>query len=97
MNIDDQLLGKLAKLARIQIPEENKENMKENLSKIISWMAKLDEIDTSEIEPLTNMSAEINSSREDVVGTHMDRKKMLKNAPDANSSFIKVPLIKKNK
>ncbi len=97
MNIDDQLLGKLAKLARIQIPKENNENMKENLSKIISWMAKLDEIDTSEIEPLTNMSAEINSSREDVVGTHMDRKKMLENAPDVNRSFIKVPLIKKNK
>ena len=97
MNIDDQLLGKLAKLARIQIPKENNENMKENLSKIISWMAKLDEIDTSEIEPLTNMSAEINSSREGVVGTHMDRKKMLENAPDANRSFIKVPLIKKNK
>ncbi len=97
MKIDDQLLDKLSKLARLKIPDEKRDDMKKDLSNIISWMEKLDEIDTSDIEPLTNMSDEINSSREDVIGTHMDRNKMLSNAPDSDSSFINVPLVKKNK
>ena len=97
MKIDNQLLNKLSKLARIKIPDEKREDMKKDLSNIISWMEKLDEIDTSDIPPLTNMPDEINSSREDIIGTHMDRNKMLSNAPDSDSSFIKVPLVKKKK
>ncbi len=96
MNIDDQLLEKLAKLARIKITEENKGEMKEHLSEILTWMEKLQEIDTSNVEPLTNMSPEINASREDKIGTHLERSKMLENAPDKDDKFVKVPLVKKS-
>ncbi len=97
MNIDDQLLEKLSRLARIKIPEENKGLMKEHLSEILTWMEKLQEIDTSGVEPLTNMSSEVNASREDIAGHHMERSKMLENAPDKNDQFVKVPLVKKSK
>jgi len=97
MKIDDELLEKLSKLARLKIPEENKELMKEHLSEILTWMEKLQEIDTSNVEPLTNMSSEKNAGRDDVICKPMDRSKMLDNAPEKDGLFVKVPLVKKSK
>ena len=55
MKINDELLDKLARLARINIPESDKEKMKAELSEIVTWMEKLSELDTDDVEPLTNM------------------------------------------
>jgi aspartyl-tRNA(Asn)/glutamyl-tRNA(Gln) amidotransferase subunit C len=97
MQINDELLSKLATLARIDIDDSKKEKMKKDLSEIISWMEKLQEVDTTGVEPLTNMSREINRWREDNPGEPMDRSKALDNAPRHDNKFFKVPKVLKNK
>ena len=51
-------------------------------------------MDTEGVEPLTNMSHEINALREDKVGEPLDHERGLKNAPDRDTDFFKVPKIK---
>jgi aspartyl-tRNA(Asn)/glutamyl-tRNA(Gln) amidotransferase subunit C len=96
MNIDDQLLDKLAKLAKLKIPEDQKESMKNQLSEIITWMDKLREVNTEGIEPLTNMSEEVNASRQDKIQHEGNRDALLANAPDHDDKFVKVPIVKKS-
>jgi aspartyl-tRNA(Asn)/glutamyl-tRNA(Gln) amidotransferase subunit C len=97
MKITDELLLKLASLARLNIDDSKKEKMKEDLSEIITWMEKLSEVDTTGVEPLTNMSREVNRYREDVAGQPMERKIALGNAPDHDDEFFKVPKVLKKK
>ncbi|MCH8233111.1 MAG: Asp-tRNA(Asn)/Glu-tRNA(Gln) amidotransferase subunit GatC [Bacteroidetes bacterium] len=97
MKINDELLDKLARLARINIPESDKEKMKAELSEIVTWMEKLSELDTDDVEPLTNMSEEVNRWREDSPQPHLDREIALKNAPSHESGYFKVPNVLKSK
>ncbi len=97
MKINDELLDKLARLARINIPGSDKENMKAELSEIVTWMEKLSELDTNDVEPLTNMSEEVNRWREDSPQPHLDRKVALNNAPSHESGYFKVPNVLKSK
>ena len=95
MEINDDLLNKLSELARVKIDESKADKMKKDLSEIISWMEKLKELDTKNVEPLTNMSHEVNRWREDVPGKPMDRKEALDNAPLQDGQFFKVPKVLK--
>jgi len=97
MEINDELLSKLATLARLNIDDSKREKMKKDLSEIISWMEKLKEVDTTGVEPLTNMSQEVNRSREDTSGKTMERSKALANAPLHDDRFFRVPKVLKNK
>ena len=97
MKIDDQLLDKLSRLSRLKIPDQEKKSMKDSLSEILTWMEKLQEIDTSGISPLSGMSSEVNRTRKDEVIPAINRDKLLQNAPESDDRFIKVPLVKKNK
>ena len=94
MKVDKDTLKKIAHLARLEIQEEQEESMLESLSEILTWVEKLNEVDTEGVEPLTNMTLETNMLREDKVTGHLDRDRALKNAPDKNSQYIKVPKIK---
>lgn len=96
MKIDDELLSKLSILARVNIEESRKEKIKNDLSEILSWMEKLQEVDTTGIEPLTNMSKEVNRYREDIPGKPMERKIALDNAPLHDDQFFIVPKVLKN-
>lgn len=64
-----------------------------SMEKILTWVEKLNEVDTDGIEPLTNMSYEINRFRKDEPGEHLPREKGLKNAPDKNDEYFKVPKV----
>jgi len=94
MKVDKVTLKKIAHLARLEIKEEDGDNMLESLSEILTWVEKLNELNTSSVEPLTNMSLEINSLREDKTSGHLDHERALKNAPDKDKDFFKVPKIK---
>jgi aspartyl-tRNA(Asn)/glutamyl-tRNA(Gln) amidotransferase subunit C len=94
MKIDRRTLKKIAHLARLEIREEDEEALLRSLSEILTWVEKLNELDTAGIEPLTNMSLEKNVMREDIVTGHLDRKKALINAPDKDENYIRVPKIK---
>lgn len=63
MDITDKTVEELAHLARLQFEGEEKERIKKDLSKILTFMEKLNELDTEGVEPLIYLSEEINVMR----------------------------------
>ena len=63
------------------------------LNVILDWIDKLNEVDTEGIEPLTNMTAETNIFREDIVKSVMTHEEGLKNAPKKDSNYFRVPKV----
>jgi aspartyl-tRNA(Asn)/glutamyl-tRNA(Gln) amidotransferase subunit C len=93
MKIEIESLRKLAHLARLQFDENSAEKMTKDMSQILDWVEQLNEVDTSNVEPLTTMSTEVNVLREDVIGTHLSHSKGLKNAPQKDSDYFRVPKV----
>ncbi len=93
MKIDRATIEKIAHLARLEIDEKDIPKMMEDMSKMISFVEKLNEVDTEGIEPLTTMSHEINALREDVVKDQLSREEVLKNAPKKDNGFFRVPKV----
>ena len=91
MKVDKKLVDKIAGLAKLEFDEEGKEMMVSDMNKIISFINKLEEIDTESIEPLVYMSEETNVLRADEVGEHSSKENALKNAPQKDSDYFKVP------
>lgn len=93
MEINRQLLEKIAHLARLEIEEKDTERMLRDMTNIISWVEKLNALNTDGVEPLTTMSHEVNVLREDKVGPQMDRQTALRNAPSHDEKFFRVPKV----
>lgn len=93
MNINDELIDKLANLARLRFNEEEKEEIKNDLTKMISFIDKLNELDTTGVEPLLHMSDNINILREDEIKDMLSRQDVFKNAPLHDEQFFKVPKV----
>ena len=93
MDIDDKLVEKLAKLSKLNIEEDSKEELKENFGKILDLVEKLQEIDTDGIEPLIYMTENKNVFRKDIVENMIDKSEGLKNAPNKDSDYFKVPKV----
>lgn len=93
MKIDRTTLEKIAHLARLEIDEKDIPKMMEDMSKMVSFVEKLNEVDTEGVEPLTTMSHEINSLRDDVVKDQLSKDDVLKNAPKKDENFFRVPKV----
>jgi len=93
MNIDKQTILKVADLARIEIKEEEVANLQADMNKILTFMEKLNELDTTNVEPLVYMNPEVNVWREDVVIQEITVAEGLKNAAVHNDDFFFVPKI----
>ncbi len=91
--INENTLLKLAKLSRLELSEEEKTNLPDELNKILDWMNELNEIDTTNIEPLTHLTFEVNSFREDEVKNMLDHEKALLNAPKKDENYFIVPKV----
>ena len=96
MEVNDALVEKLAHLARLQFDASEKEEIKKDLQKMIAFVEKLNELDTTGIDPLLHMTDEINVLREDEVKGSISREAALKNAPLHDEQFFKVPKVIKN-
>ena len=90
MTIDKETVEKVAHLARLELAEDEKEKMIADMSKILGFMAKLNEINTSGIEPLVYMTNEINVLREDVVKQAITHEEALQNAPKHDENYFLV-------
>jgi aspartyl-tRNA(Asn)/glutamyl-tRNA(Gln) amidotransferase subunit C len=90
MNIDSETVDKIAHLARLELADTEKQEMIGDMNKILDFMAKLNEIDTSGIEPLVYLSNEINVFREDVVKQEVTHEEALKNAPKHDDKYLLV-------
>ena len=93
MRVDDTLIDKLSGLAMLQFNDAEREEIKKDLEKMIGFVDKLRELDTTGVEPLLHMSPEINILREDEVKDMLDRKDALQNAPVHDNKYIKVPKV----
>ena len=93
MEVNDALVDKLAHLARLKFDAAEKEEIKKDLQKMIAFVDKLNELDLSGVEPLLHLSDEINVLREDEVKDSISREEALKNAPEHDEKFFKVPKV----
>ena len=93
MNIDKETIYKVADLARIEVAEEGLGALQADMNKILTFMEKLNELDTTGVEPLVYMNPEVNVWREDVVVQELTAAEGLKNAALHNEDFFLVPKI----
>ena len=93
MEVNDALVENLAKLARLQFNEAEKEIIKHDLQRMIHFVDKLNELDTEGVAPLLHMTDIDNVLREDVVQGSVSREEAVKNAPDTDGIFFKVPKV----
>ena len=91
MEVNNALVEKLANLSRHRFDDTQKESIKADLQSMIQFVEKLNELDTTGVEPLLHMSDNINILREDEVKGSISRKEGLKNAPVQDGVFFKVP------
>jgi aspartyl-tRNA(Asn)/glutamyl-tRNA(Gln) amidotransferase subunit C len=83
----------VAWLARIELTEDEKEAFTKQLNEILDYFKKIDEIDTSNIEPTFHVLDLVNVLRDDKVEPSLPKEEALKNAPQREDSFIKAPKI----
>ena len=93
MNVNNALVEKLANLSRLEFSEIEKEEIKSDLEKMIGFIDKLNELDTTGVAPLLHMSENVNILREDEVKGEIDREDVFKNAPLHDEFFFKVPKV----
>ena len=93
MKVDDDLIDKLAQLARLEFNATEREEIKIDLQKMIAFIDKLNELDTTGVEPLLHMSNNANILREDTVKGSISREQAFKNAPVHDAQFFKVPKV----
>ncbi len=97
MQVDDALIEKLAELSMLKFNDAEKEEIKVDLQKMIGFIDKLQELDTTGVEPLMHMSEEHNVLRDDEVGPMLNQQEALKNATNHDDQYFKVPkVIKKS-
>lgn len=98
--LSDTELDHIAKLARVSIAPEKKEQLKKDLSSILDYIEKLNKADTSSVEPLYQTTGLINATREDVVRNEFPMTDKLEElligqAPARKERFVKVKSILK--
>ena len=97
MEVTDQLIDKLADLARLEFKDNEKEDIKSDLQKMIGFIDKLNELDTSGVEPLLHMTDNVNVLRNDVIREMLPTDEALKNAGLHDDHFFKVPKVIRKK
>ena len=93
MQMNDALIDKLARLSMLEITQEERNDLKADLTKMISFVEKLNELDTTGVEPLIHMCEAENILREDKTGNMVSREEALKNAPEHDNIYFKVPKV----
>jgi aspartyl-tRNA(Asn)/glutamyl-tRNA(Gln) amidotransferase subunit C len=93
MSVDRATVRRIARLARIAITDAEAERLEQELSGILDWVAQLDEIDTSAVEPMTRVAAMTMQKRKDKVTVGFCADDILKNAPKVDDHYFVVPKI----
>lgn len=90
MNIS---IDHLARLARLSLSDDEKKLFENQINSILSYVDKLNELDTSNVEPTSHVISISNVVRDDLPGASLDREDALMNAPDHTDKFYRVPKI----
>lgn len=93
MEIDQERVLQVARLARLKLSPEEVGPLTEQLGRILQYVDKLNELETSGVEPLTHALAVVNAFREDEVTPSLPRSEALANAPLASEEAFVVPRV----
>lgn len=93
MQIDDQLISRLELLARLQLSDAEKDQLKTDLNSILAMVEKLNDLDVEGVEPLVYLNEALNRPRADEVRNQVSREDALRNAPDQDETFFRVPKV----
>ena len=93
MKVNNKLVEHLAHLSRLDFDDDSKEKMKFDFEKMLDFVAKLEEVDTDNVEPLSYMSSELNVLRDDKVEQVLTQEQALKNAPVNDTDYIRIPKV----
>ena len=95
IKVDDQLIDDLSKLAKLNFDKKASKEIKSDLNIILSFIDAISELDTDKIDPLIYMSDEVNILRSDKIKNELSQEEALKNAPQKDSDYFKVPTVLK--
>ena len=93
MKIDKNTTLKIAKLSRIKIKDDEIDELSAQLSSIVSWVEQLNEVNTDNVEPLSNVSMTKLPLRKDIENIKDYSKEVLLNAPDKLENYFVVPKV----
>lgn len=93
MAIDRNLILRLERLAMLELSEDERTQMQGELNDILGMISKLEELDTSNVPPLTHLSEAKNIFREDKIQHQVSNEEALKNAKNAQKPYFKVPKV----
>ena len=93
MSLDEATVARIARLARIAVPEEELEPLAVELSHILEWIEQLNEVDTEGVPPMTSVAAMRLAWREDRVTDGGRPEDILANAPERQDGYFVVPKV----
>lgn len=97
MKIDDKTLDKIAALAKLEIADAEREKLKADMSAILDWVEKLNELNTDDTEAITQMTREVNKLRSDQETNNISNEDALANAKETADGFFVVPKVIRKK
>jgi aspartyl-tRNA(Asn)/glutamyl-tRNA(Gln) amidotransferase subunit C len=93
MVVDAQLIDQLANLSKLKFSAEEQRAMQADMEKMIDFVAKLNELNTTGVEPLRHMNCAVNAWRPDLVEPSIPRNLALQNAAQHDGVYFKVPKV----
>ena len=93
MSIDPKEVLHIARLANLEFTDSEYDQFTRQLNEILDYVAQLDRLDTSDVEPTAQVADGSSTLREDQAGGSIDPEDALANAPDAESVLFKVPKV----
>lgn len=93
MSIDNETVKKIAALSKLRVDDSKLEETKQEFNKILAWVNELNEVDTTDVEPLVSVYDEPHKLRDDVVTAGKNSKEVLKNAPAQEFGYFVVPKV----
>lgn len=93
MKITEETVDRIAELSKLEFNPDEKRAMVGDMNKILTFMEKLNELDTEGVEPLIYMTEEVNALRKDEVKHEITHEEALKNAPKKDSDYFRVPKV----
>tara|TARA_B100001250_G_scaffold104310_1_gene87979 strand:- start:1709 stop:1996 length:288 start_codon:yes stop_codon:yes gene_type:complete len=93
LKIDKNTINKIARLSRIKLDGKESEDYIKDLNSILDWVEQLNEINTDNVEPLTNISSSVLPKRDDISEDINSSEEILENAPEKIEGFFSVPKV----
>jgi len=93
LKIDKNTINKIARLSRIKLEGKESEDYIKDLNSILDWVDQLNEVNTDNVEPLSNISSSVLPKRNDISSDTNSSKEILENAPEKIEGFFSVPKV----